>query len=92
MPQKIRGGGYGSDQVGGHGGYVQRFEVIVKIQKKYGGSDLGGSGLGGGQGVYVQIFEVIMKMAKKKESGMGWGPIRGGGGVRVDVYKELKLL
>ena len=43
---------------------------------------------GVGQGGCVQRFEVIVKM-QKKVSGMGGAPI---GGVRVDVYKELKLL
>ena len=50
----MSGGGGGS--VGG----VQRFEVIVKMQKN---------------------IEVIVKMQKK----------RGGVGVRVGVYKDLKL-
>ena len=38
-----------------------------------------------------QRLEVIVKMQKKRRGG-GWRVLRGGGGVRVDVNEELKLL
>ena len=57
----------------------------MKIQKKMLGW-LGGP-VGGGQGGCVKRIEVIVKKQEKSRGGRGrWG------GVRVDVYKELKLL
>ena len=48
-------------------------------------------GSGGGQGGCVRKNEVIVKMQKKNVGGVQSGGIRLGGGVRVDVYEELKL-
>ena len=65
------------------------------MKKKVGG---GGGVAVGGQGGCVQRIEVKCENAKK----VGYHPVRGwgrrgrgpvgGGGVRPDVYKELKLL
>ena len=72
------------------------------IKKKVGGGRgpvrRGGGRGGWGQGGCVQRIEVIVKMQKKGGGGVrsgGGGGGRGGpvrGGVRVDVYKDLKLL
>ena len=79
----------------------QRCEVFVKIQKKIFFLFLflfffflgGGSGRGGGrsQGGCEQRIEVFVKK-QKKNGGGGWVGFGGGGGVRVDVNEELKLL
>ena len=72
----------------------------MKNAKESQGEGGEGSGQEGGGGVHcgcVQRIEVIVKMPPQKRSGCG---LRGGGGggceirtgVRVDVYKELKLL
>ena len=67
----------------------------MKIQKKNLG---GGGGVGGGVGVGLggqsgceRRIEVFVKIQKKKIffGGVGWGV---GGGVSVDVNKELKFL
>ena len=71
----------------------------MKIQKKKifeGGGGLGGSGrvwLGGQSGCERRI-EVFVKIQKKIFFGGGGGGRLGGvgGGVRVDVNKELKFL
>ena len=56
-----------------------------------GGGSGGGVGLGGQSGCERRI-EVFVKIQKKILGGGGgrWGGV--GGGVRVDVNKELKLL
>ena len=79
--------------MGGQSGCERRIEVFVKIQKKI---FLGG-GRGRGQGGCEQRIEVFVKIQKKiflgGGSGGGGGRGRfGGGGVRVDVNKELKFL
>ena len=52
----------------------------------------GGSGLGG-QGGCERRMEVFVKIQKKKILRGVWGGGGGWvGGVRVDVYKELKFL
>ena len=74
----------------------------MKIQKKIlgggvgGGGSVGGSGSGwGGQSGCERRIEVFVKIQKKK---FFWGGRLGGGGgwvgggVRVDVNKELKFL
>ena len=48
-----------------------------------------GSGWWGGQGGCVRRIEVFVKIQKKN---WGGGVGLGGGGVRVDVNKELKFL
>ena len=60
--------------------------------------------VGGGQGGYERRIEVFAKIQKKKilgggglglgrgEVGLGGFRLLGGGGVRVDVNEELKLL
>ena len=56
-----------------------------------GGGQVGGGGGGGGggsQGGCEQRIEVFVKIKKKI---FGWVGL-GGGGVRVDVNKELKFL
>ena len=86
--------------VGGQGGCELRSEAVVKIQKK---KKLGGGGVGlgggGGQGGCEWRSEAFVKIQKKKNfwegggGGSGGGGVSGwGGGVRVDVYGEVKLL
>ena len=71
----------------------------MKIQKKNlgGGSGWWGGGgrVGGGGEVRVceRRIEFFVKIQKKKNLGGGGGRVGGrGGGVRVDVNKELKFL
>ena len=72
----------------GRGGYVQRMEVIVKRKKVR----------GGGQGGCELRSEALVKIKKKSGGGggvrlggrVGFGG--GGGGNRVDVNGEVKLL
>ena len=79
-----RGGQGGCDRVWGRGR----------------GGWVGGVGLGEGQGGCDRRIEVFGKIHKKKFGGSGGGGLgRGGGGVsvwwggvRVDVYEELKFL
>ena len=61
-----------------------------------GGGGGGGSG-SGDQGGCERRIEVFVKIQKKKNFGGGGGEEGGGrgrvgGGVRVDVYEELKFL
>ena len=102
---KTNSGGREGGQVGGVGlvggqdGCERRIEVFVKIQKQWGGEG-GGVGSGvwlGGQGGCERRIEVFGKIHKKKSGGgvgrrgqVGVGLM--GGGVRVDVNKELKFL
>ena len=72
------------EKVRGRGGCVQRMEVIVKRQK---------TGGGGGQGRCERRSEAFVKIQKKIwGGGGGGGGGRVGGGVRVDVNGEVKLL
>ena len=68
------------------------WKLNIKIKKKLGG---GGWGRVGGQGGCERRIEVFVKIKKEKigggRSGRG-GRGRVGGGVRVDVNEELKLL
>ena len=70
---------------------VNEIEVFVKIQQKkifLGGGRWGGRV--GGQSGCERRIEVFVKIQKKNfGGGVGWGV---GGGVRVDVNKELKFL
>ena len=98
--KKSGGGG------GGQGGCEWRSEAFVKIQKKYiflmgGGGGVGawvrgGGGVrfggGGGQGGWEQRSEACVKIQKKKNFWGGGFGLGGGGGVRVDVNGEVKLL
>ena len=94
------GGGWGVSGRGRVGGGwvrvdVNEIEVFVKIQKKkffFGGGAgrWGGRGRVGGQSRCERRIEVFVKIQKKNlGGGVGWGV---GGGVRVDVNKELKFL
>ena len=57
-----------------------------------GGGGSGGRVLGGQDGCERRI-EVFVKIPKKKNGGVGvWGRVGGGGGVRVDVNEDLKIL
>ena len=85
---------------GGQGGWERRIEAFVKIQKKKklgGGRGVGrggvlwGVGLGGQSGCERRIV-VFVKIQKKKIWGGGVGGGGVGGGVRVDVNGEVKLL
>ena len=60
----------------------------MEKKKKFGG---GGGQVGGVQGGCEWRSEAFVKIQKKKigEGGVGSG---GGGGVRVNVYGEVKLL
>ena len=93
--------------MGGKGGWEQRSEACVKIQKKNWGGGVGsGGGLVGGGGVRVDVngeVKLLGKFKKKKKKLIffwgGGGRVRrvggvglGGGGVRVDGNRELKLL
>ena len=91
------------EKVRGEGGCVQRMEVIVKRKKSVGGGGVGGGGGfglggGGGQGGCELRSEAFVNIQKKKNwgggGGSGWGGGGGrvGGGVRVDVNGEVKLL
>ena len=79
------GWGQGS---GCQGGWEQRIEAFVKIQKKkiyffFFGGGRGGVGFGG-QGGCEQRSKVFVKIQKKKLfEGGGWGQGRVGGGGRV---------
>ena len=74
----------------------------MKIKKKkILGGGVGGGGVGGGVGLGGQSgcerrIEVFVKIQKKFFFFGGGGPVGGGGGVgggvRVDVNKELKFL
>ena len=63
---------------GGQGGWEQRSEACVKIQKKNKLGGGGGGGLGGQSGCEWRSGEAFV-------GGSGWG-------VRVDGKGELKLL
>ena len=90
----IGGGGHG---LGDQGTIKHRSEVFVKIQKKNGG----GGVRKGGQGGCERRIEVFVKIQKKKYFFSGGGGDRvgswgwsswEGGGVRVDVNREVKFL
>ena len=69
---------------GGQGGCEQRIDVFGKIHKKKNSGGRGGSRfVGGGQGGSEQRIEAFVKVQKK---------IWGGGGVRVELSKELRFL
>ena len=76
------GGGVGAwVRGGGQGGWEQRSEACVKIQKK----NWGGGGAVGGQGGGEWRSEAFVKIQKKSLRGVGRGrgggfPIRGWGG------------
>ena len=79
-------------RVGGQGGSEQKIEVFVKIQKKNRGGGVVWSGVrllggGGGQGGCERRSEVFVKIKKNRGGGLG-----SGGGVMVDLNKELKFL
>ena len=82
-------------------GRCKRISGFVKIQKKFFGRGRGrvgrGGGVGGlGQGRCERRIEILVKIKKKKKfggGGVGLGVIRlRGGGVRVDVNREVKFL
>ena len=72
---------------GGQGGCELRSESFVKIQKKKWGG-------GGVQGGCEWRSETFVKIQKKKWGGQvgGGGRVWVGGGFRVDVNGEVKLL
>ena len=83
---KNRGGG-------GQGRCELRSEAFVKIKKKT--SFFGGGGWGGGQGGCERRSEAFFCENSKKKLFFllgGGGRVWGGGGVRVDVNGEVKLL
>ena len=75
---------------GFQGGYEQRIEVILKMQKGQGGVVV----LSGGE-VRVDVNQELKEFVKMQKSQGREGPGRGekgsvGTGVRVDVNQELK--
>ena len=97
------GGWVGGGGGGGPGWCERRIKVFVKIEKKKlflfffgGGGGLGRGGGGGGpvgrgQGGCELRIEVFVKIQKKMFFFLGGGRVWGGG-VRVDVIEELKVL
>ena len=102
---RVRGGGslawgLGGGGGGGQGGWERRIEAFVKIQKNkyfffFWGGGVGSRGVGLGQGGCERRSKVFVRIQKKKLGGggvrVGWGS-GCGGGVRVDVNGEVKLL